>query len=51
MQRRNWMIRFTCWFSRKFWGIHDYPENKGGDGHPSHFYEYACWNCGRKFGI
>lgn len=44
-------IRFTCWFSKKFWDIHDYPTNSGGDGTPSHFYTYTCWNCGKKFGI
>lgn len=30
---------------------HDYHKSKGGDGTPSHFYEYTCWNCGKKFGI
>lgn len=30
---------------------HDYPKDKGGDGTPSHFHEYTCWNCGKKFGI
>jgi hypothetical protein len=34
-------IRFTCWFSRKFWDIHYYPVACGGDGYPSHFYEYT----------
>ena len=44
-------IDFVCWFSRKFFNIHDYPRSYGGDGYPSHFYTYRCWNCGRKFGI
>lgn len=44
-------MNFTCWFSRHFWDIHDYPVRKGGDGIPSHFYTYKCWNCGKEFGI
>lgn len=31
--------------------FHDYPKNKGGDGIPSHFYKYKCWNCGKVFEI
>jgi hypothetical protein len=38
-----------CWFSEKYWDIHDYRVNRGGDGHPSHFHEYTCHNCGKKF--
>ena len=30
---------------------HDYPVDKGGDGFPSHFHEYTCWNCGKRFYI
>lgn len=30
---------------------HDYQVNKGGDGTPSHFHTYTCWNCGKRFGI
>ena len=44
-------IKFVCWFSAKFWDIHDYLEQCGGDGTPSHFYDYHCWNCGKKFNI
>ena len=44
-------IKFVCWFSRRFWDIHDYSVNYGGDGYPSHFYTYKCWNCGKHFGI
>lgn len=44
-------IQFCCWFSRKFFDIHDYKESKGGDGTPMHFYTYTCWNCGKKFTI
>lgn len=40
-----------CWFSRKFYDVHDYPLDKGGNGHPWHFYKYECPNCGAKFGI
>ena len=30
---------------------HDYHYPTGGDGTPSHFYTYTCWNCGHRFGI
>ena len=30
---------------------HDYYVDKGGDGVPTHFYEYTCWNCGHRYGI
>lgn len=45
------VIRFVCWFSRKFFDIHDYYESRGGDGIPTHFYIYTCWHCGRRFQI
>ena len=41
----------VCWFSARFWDIHDYYQSRGGDGHPSHFYEYQCSRCGKKFFI
>jgi hypothetical protein len=44
-------IRFRCWFSRRFWDIHDYQKEKGGDGVPSHFKTYKCWNCDQEFEI
>ena len=31
--------------------IHDYHIQAGGDGYPSHMYEYTCHNCREKFGI
>lgn len=40
-----------CWFSAKFWDIHDYKINQGGDGYPTHFFEYTCPNCLTKFTI
>jgi len=40
-----------CWFSEKFWDIHDYPKNKGGDGYPYHFYTYTCPKCKKEFEI
>jgi hypothetical protein len=59
------VIRFTCWFSRKFFDIHDYKRLMSRT--PSHFYwtyalltdrqrchqydEYFCPNCGKRFGI
>lgn len=45
------MIRFICWFSRKFFDIHDYHRSWGGDDTPTHFYTYTCWNCGKQFEI
>jgi hypothetical protein len=47
---KRW-IKFVCWFSSRFWDIHDYTVSSGGNGTPTHFYEYTCWNCGKKFGI
>jgi hypothetical protein len=44
-------IRFVCWFSARCWNIHDYLEDSGGDGFPTHFYAYRCWNCGKEFSI
>jgi len=40
-----------CWFSKKFFDVHDYHKWKGGDGTPSHFYQYTCWKCGKRFSI
>lgn len=41
----------TCYISKHHRDVHDYPERKGGDGTPSHFYTYTCPACGAKFGI
>ena len=49
--KTGWFIGFVCWFSRKFWDIHDYRVEWGGCGHPYHFYTYKCWHCGKEFGI
>lgn len=40
-----------CWFSGIFWDVHDYPVEFGGDGYPTHFYEYTCSRCQKKFNI
>ena len=40
-----------CWFSNRFYDVHDYHTTKGGDGIPSHFYKYTCPNCDVKFWI
>lgn len=40
-----------CWFSKRYFDVHDYFESKGGDGAPKHFYDYTCNNCGSKFSI
>lgn len=40
-----------CKFSKKIFDIHDYTKDRGGDGTPTHFHTYICWNCGKKFTI
>lgn len=40
-----------CWFSENYYDIHDYKLDSGGDGTPTHLYEYKCWNCGKKYTI
>ena len=44
-------LPWVCWFSKRFWDIHDYPVEMGGDGCPQHFYTYTCHRCGKGFGI
>ncbi len=44
-------LKDVCWFSDRYFDIHDYPEAKGGDGTPSHFYKYTCRDCSKKFSI
>jgi hypothetical protein len=41
----------VCEFSRRFFDVHDYHVIKGGDGFPSHFHEYTCSACHKKFFI
>lgn len=41
----------TCEISSRLWDVHDYKKSKGGDGTPSHFYDYTCPKCGKKFTI
>lgn len=48
---RNRFLQFVCWFSRKFFDIHDYPVSMGGDGLPSHFHTYQCHRCKKEFTI
>ncbi len=36
-----------CEMSKGEKDYHDYHVEKGGDGTPSHFYTYTCWNCGK----
>jgi len=40
-----------CWFSRRWFDVHDYPAVKGGDGYPCHFSTYTCPMCGVTFVI
>jgi len=49
--RKRINIEYVCWFSSHFRNVHDYPVEFGGDGTPSHFFKYKCWNCGKEFGI
>lgn len=44
-------VKHICWFSFHFWDVHDYPIEFGGDGVPTHFHDYKCYNCGKKFTI
>ena len=44
-------LKWVCWFSSKFWDIHDYQIKMGGDGWPSHFYTYKCSRCKKEFTI
>jgi hypothetical protein len=39
----------TCWFSKWFWDIHDYPVNKGGNGSPLVDTTHTCPRCGKVF--
>ena len=55
---KRWLLIFSMAFGHDLtidevcrYDLHDYPRNRGGDGHPSHFYTYTCWNCGKEFGI
>lgn len=41
----------VCEMSKGGKDYHDYKAEKGGDGTPSHFFTYTCWNCGKKFTI
>ena len=41
----------VCTFSKRYFDIHDYYYDKGGDDYASHFYTYRCWNCGKEFEI
>ena len=43
--------RTTCNLSETHWDVHDYSVNKGGDGVPSHDYNYTCHRCRKKFTI
>ena len=40
-----------CKFSEKFYDIHDYRVDKGGDGLICHFKYFKCWKCGKYFTI
>jgi hypothetical protein len=42
---------FICWFSKEFFDVHDYREERGGDGIPTSFHVYTCWNCGKNFTV
>jgi alpha-glucosidase (family GH31 glycosyl hydrolase) len=44
-------MKFRCWWSKYFWDVHDYHIGKGGDGIPTHFHEYTCQFCNKKFRI
>jgi len=42
--------RFTCWFSARFFDVHDYSQSNNG-GEPWYFYTHTCKDCGKQFTI
>jgi hypothetical protein len=44
-------ISWICWFSSKYWDVHDFYIHTGGDGIPFHFHTCRCWNCNKEFTI
>ena len=46
-------VPVVCQFATRYPGydFHDYHVAAGGDGTPTHFYTYTCWNCGKRFTI
>lgn len=42
--------RLACWFSARFFDVHDYPQSDNG-GEPWHFYTHTCKHCGKQFTI
>ena len=40
---------FVCWFSKRFWDIHDYNNTK--EKQPQHFIDLECDRCHKKFTI
>lgn len=47
---KKMMRKFVCWFSYRFWDIHDYPDGKDFK-EPMHWYKYECDRCGKNFYI
>lgn len=45
----SWRQRLTCWFSKHFYDVHDYPD--GHLGYPEHFENHCCTRCGTTFTI
>lgn len=50
MSLKSKLAIFRCWFSKRFWDIHDYPDGKEYK-QPIHWIEYECERCGKKFYI
>lgn len=50
MNLKSLRNKFVCWFSTKFFDIHDYPDGEELK-EPMHWYEYECERCHKKFYI
>ena len=46
----NFWYHFRCWFSKRFWDIHNEKDSIDIK-QPMHFYEYTCEHCNKKFRI
>jgi hypothetical protein len=41
----NFWKHFKCWFSKRFWDLHDPLDFEA---NPSHFTTYKCPHCGKQ---
>lgn len=50
-KREEMILKFTCWFSKKFYDVHSYEKHKWWTWTPMHFVTYKCHNCWKSFEI